>query len=122
MIPWKCRIKKFWQSGRLVDPLCQHITEQHMHPGCGHFNHPYVTDYHQAKFQVYYMPKSHGSYLCYIYLAHKYIFDASMLWKEMVDILLLTFLELSLLLPHRYLSVGLVHMAVNGIDLFSVPD
>ena len=29
-----------------------------------------------------------------IYMAHKYIFDASMLWKEMVDILLLTFLEL----------------------------
>ena len=30
-----------------------------------------------------------------IYLAHKYIFDASLLGKKMVDILLLTFLELS---------------------------
>ena len=39
------------------------------------------------------MTKSHGSYVCIIYMAHKYIFDASMLWKEMVDILLLIFLQ-----------------------------
>ena len=36
----------------------------------------------------------------HIYFGHKYIFVAFMLWKEMVNILLLTFLELSHLLPH----------------------
>ena len=25
-----------------MDPLCQHSTEEHMHPWSGHFNHPYV--------------------------------------------------------------------------------
>jgi hypothetical protein len=45
--------------------------------------------------------KSWFIFMLYIYIAHrnspngKYIFDASMLWKEMVDILLVTFLELS---------------------------
>ena len=68
MISRKCGIKKFWQSGRLVDSLCQHSTEEHMHPCSGHFNHPYVTDYQSFKFQVYYMTKSHGSYLRSIYI------------------------------------------------------
>ena len=35
----------------------------------------------------------------YIYMAHEYTFDASMLWKEMVDILLLIFLQLSQVAP-----------------------
>ena len=111
MIPRKCGINFFWQSGRLVDPLCQHSTEEHMHPGCGHFNHPGVTEYQSCKFQIYYLTKSHGSYVCsiyillrniflfHIYFGHKYIFDASILWKEMVDILLLIFLQLSQVAP-----------------------
>ena len=94
MIPRKCGIQKFRQSGRLVDPPCQQSTKEHTHPFCGHFSHPYVTDYQSCKFQVYAGLKV-MVHIYILYIFWKYIFDASVLWKEMVDIILVTFLELS---------------------------
>ena len=51
------------------------MPEEHMHAGCGHFNHSDVTDCYSCKFQLYYMTKSHGSYLCSIYILLRNIFS-----------------------------------------------
>ena len=45
--------------------------EEHMHP-C--WDHQHVAGWWWYKFQVYYMTKSHGSYLCLEYIYSTYIF------------------------------------------------
>ena len=140
MISRKCGIKKCWQFGSLVDPLCQQSTEEHLHScldtsvthitDCGwyimwlkvmvhiyviyiycpeiYFDHRYILliDIAQRYIllmdifcsQIYFAHRYIlliDIFCSQIYPAHKYNFDASMLWKEMVEILLFTSLELS---------------------------
>ena len=85
--------KKILAAGRLMDPLCQQSTEQHMHPCCGPIYNRLLVMVHIYFAHRYILLRN--IFFSEIYLAHKYIFDASMLGKEMFDMLLLTFLKLS---------------------------